>query len=176
MQARRQDTAPFREAGPTGLRPGLAQPADALQRDRLRVEAVDRVRDVGRKALALEDAEAAPPELPLELRHVSAQHGRRRVEVLAIVEESVVQRRPHELLAHLPVRVRPRRSRQGGAKHRARDVVEAVRVEHLRRIDAFGEGELLIRVPAAVPPGEPQALHEERPLRVHDVAFGDVEL
>src|SRR5262249_42229781 len=73
-----------------------------------------------------------------------------------------VRRRPEQLLAHLPVRVRGVRPRERGAQDRAGDVLEPLLAEHLRDVDSFRERELLVRVPDAVAPGEQQVLHEQR--------------
>jgi hypothetical protein len=77
-----------------------------------------------------------------------------------------------EPLPALPVRVWLRASRERGAQHRALDVVVPELAHHARHVDAFREGELLVRVADAVPPRQREVLDEQGAKGVHDAPLG----
>jgi len=137
------------------------------------VQPVDEIRDVRGVALAPEDP--ARVELPAERRDVAAKRRRDLLDVRRVPRQAVEERRADQLLPHLPVRVRRRPSAERGAHDRRGDAVVAVLRQHLGDVEALGEGELLVRVADAVPPGQLQVLDEQRPLGVEYAALGDDE-
>ena len=145
--------------------------AEALPDARLRVQPVDGVGNVGRVALAREQAVRA--DLSLEVGQESPEGGCEPREQGPVAEAPVVGAGGEQLLALLPVRVRGRSRRQRGDQDRTRHRLEPVLAQHEGVVERLGEGELLVRVADAVAPGQLQPLDEQRAHRIPYATLGN---
>ncbi len=176
LELLRERLAAPRELRVAGVGPDAAHRPEALPHGRLRVQPEHLVRNVRRIALTAEQPAAARPDLAPELVDVAPQRRRRTVDVGAIAREPVVERRPDEPLAHLPVRIRHVLPRQRGAQDRTRDAGVPELAHHLCDVDALRERELLVGVADAVAPGQQQVLDQQVAIGVVDAPLRDGDL